>query len=92
MKSPPPGNLLQHSAVNHGPLRHVNSLPPNISESEPLTRPSGIHPRIAAHLASLEGQKKLRGYTEKRIRPSIALPVTEQIEAFECRFGVRFNP
>ena len=52
---------------------------------------AGLEPGIRDFLASLEGRRALRRYSEKRIRAILGLSGLEQIEAFEDRFGVKLG-
>ena len=53
-----------------------------------IVRLSGLHPRIGRFLASLEGKRAIKGYSENRIRFIVATPQEEQVKQFEQSFGV----
>lgn len=102
MKSCPNGRHIVHlsqnwaEALNTGLVGSSGDIAKQVGLTPGRVRQilwlAALEPEIRGFLASLEGRRAITGYSEKRIRPILALSGSEQIEAFEDRFGVRLSP
>ena len=101
MKSCPDGRHIVHlsqnwaEALNSGLVGSSADIAKQVGLTPGRVRQilwlAALEPEIRGFLASLEGRRALRGYSEKRIRPIVALSGLEQIEAFENRFEIKLG-